>query len=61
MLIEQKIQEMLEKRGTKEPISRKTAGIEDGTNKQIMDVTMLNELFDNYKRVRIRLEKLRSY
>lgn len=61
MLIEQKIQEMLENRVSKEPILRKTEGIEDYTNKKIMDVTSLNELFDKYRRVRIRLETLRSY
>lgn len=61
MLIEQKIQEMLENRENTSLLSRKTEGIQEPTCKKIIDVTTLNELFDKYSRVRIRLETLRSY
>ena len=61
MLIEQKIQEMLEKRGPIEPTVKKTEGVEDYTNKQILDVTKLQELFDLSSCCKIRLDSIRSY
>ena len=61
MLIEQKIQEMLEKCGPIKPIVKETEVVEDYTTKQILDVTKLQELFDLSKRCRNRLDSLRSY
>lgn len=61
MLIEQKIQEMLEKRGPIEPTVKKTEGVEDYTTNQILNVAKLQELFDLSSRCKIRLDSIRSY
>ena len=61
MLIEQKIQEMLEKRGPIEPTVKKTESVVDYTTNQVLNVAKLQELFDLSKRCRNRLDSLRSY
>jgi len=59
--IEQKITELIEKRGPIVPTVKITEGVENYTTNQILNLAELQELFDLSRRCRDRLVSIRSY